>query len=209
MPRAVDRRRSRARRPSPAPSAPAGRRRRRSRGTGRHRRRGSGRGPRAVAHRDAVDRHAAAGERLELRRLDPARQAPAGEDVDDLRLALAQVALDRPGRPGMPGGRSKSGTGWPISCELDRRVPPARRGRRRRRRGRATNSAERHPEDQPALHAGASSAWPRRSRRRRPTSASRPPKATSAPPSQIRVTNGFHHRRSCQRPCSSSSPIAT
>ena len=36
---------------------------------------------------------------------------------------------------------------------------------------------------------------------RRPISDRKPPNATSAPPSQIRVTNGFHHSRSCQRPC--------
>ena len=37
----------------------------------------------------------------------------------------------------------------------------------------------------------------------RPISASTPPSAISTPPNQIKVTNGFHHRRSCQRPCSS------
>ena len=36
-----------------------------------------------------------------------------------------------------------------------------------------------------------------------------PPIATSTPPSQISVTNGFHHRRNCQRPCSSDFPSTT
>ena len=71
-----------------------------------------------VANRDADHGHAAAGERLELRRLDPAGQAPAGEDVDDLRLALAERRRRRgPGAPAMAGARVNSGSGWPISPE--------------------------------------------------------------------------------------------
>ena len=43
--------------------------------------------------------------------------------------------------------------------------------------------------------------------RTRPMSDKRPPKATKPPPSQMKVTNGFHHSRSCHRPCPSCSPI--
>ena len=82
-------------------------------------RRGSAaRSSRPVADRDAVDRHAAPRERLELRRLGPAGNAPAGEDVDEARLAAREGRRwTGPGGPASAGGSANSGTGWPISCD--------------------------------------------------------------------------------------------
>ena len=117
-------------------------------------------------------------------------------------------ALERPGPPCMPGGRSKSGTGWPISADWigrcfsqaqRRTTVPTRKTERRRA------AAQKH---RPS-HARASTGRARRSRRRRPIKASRPPSATIAPPSQIRVTNGFHQSLIWRRPFSSASPTLT
>src|SRR5204863_4512237 len=79
---------------------------------------------------------------------------------------------------------------------------------RRHHRQEGDEQAERHPQDQPP-HASASRNLARRSRSSRPSSDRKPPKATIAPPSQIKVTIGFHHSRSCQRPCESVSPSET
>ena len=40
-----------------------------------------------------------------------------------------------------------------------------------------------------------------------PSNATAPPSAISAPPAQISVTNGFHHKRSCHAPDGSGLPI--
>ena len=175
-------------------------------GTDRHRWRGSGRGPRAGRGR----RCRRSGRRAASSAISCGASARHG--THQLAKTLTRCGWPRRsdrrwrGRdgPATAGGRAKSGTRLAdhaaSGCSrLGRRVEAARRRCRRK----ISEHGQRQPEDQPALHAGASCrAARRRSRRSRPISASRPPSATSAPPSQIRVTNGFHHRRSCQRPCS-------
>ena len=105
---------------------------------------------------------------------------------------------------GSIGGSANAGSGLPTIAERTMRSA----GGNSPLATTASNSGERDERqpDQPALHAHASRSAARRSRRSRPTSDSAPPSAISTPPSQINVTNGFHHSRSCQRPCPSGWP---
>ena len=115
-------------------------------------------------------------------------------------LPVARSAEDRPRLPGSAGGRVNAGTGRPSAARgcLSRRAAS--------RHATAADEGSRRPaagrnEGRGSFDASAPDRCAR-SRTSRPISASKPPKATSAPPSQINVTNGFHHSRNCQRPAS-------
>ena len=170
-------------------------------GRGKRRRPRAGRGPRSRRSRTPS--------RLQLAaapwHFGDARHAPAGEDVEQARLAGREVARAerRLGRQ-RPAAARTPASACPSSLRCDRRV-----GRRRQ------------PPDQAATSTTAAARAARSGRRGScvalpapfgrapcagaaatdaPSSASAPPSAISAPPSQIRVTNGFHHSRSCQPP---------
>ena len=168
----------------------------------------AGESSRPVADRDAVDRHAA-----------PLRASSScGASAMQGTHQLAKMLTRR----GSPPAKVGAGQARPA-----RRAPAAARIRAPACRSAASGSlrsagasepdrdhdqeddehGQRHPEDQRAScqrllerrRAGARAAAGRSApagRRARP----------APPPSQIRVTNGFHHSRSCQRPCSSASP---
>ena len=156
---------------------------------------------RGVADRNAFDRHAQGLETHQLRRLRNTGDAPAREDVDQARLAGQRAAA---GLAGDDGGQGDVGQRLADHRRADGTVCGSEQAERHHGRDR-DERRERRPE-QPALHATPSRSALRRSRRQRPISDKAPPRATSAPPSQISVTNGFHHSLSCQRPCVSGWP---
>ena len=157
----------------------------------------------------AVDRDARLLQPQQLRRLGDARDAPAGEDVEQARLARRRSRRS-PG-PACP-ARAAAARSRAAACRPSPSAPCGRRACSSPQPTTANSAGEQRPAA--ARAASASCRTPRsavararrRSRRTRPSSDSAPPIATSAPPDQISVTNGFHHSRSCQRPCSSGWP---
>ena len=118
------------------------------------------------------------------------------------------VARSAEARPGLPGMRGRKREGRAPACRSAcERIFVV--GRAAQPPGHRADERDQHEQRQEAQQRGscerllAADAAAARSRTSRPTSASRPPSAISTPPSQINVTNGFHHSRSCQRPCSS------
>ena len=144
----------------------------------------------------------------QLRRLGDARHAPAGEDVDQARLPGREVGRGKPGLAGNAGGKREGRHGLPTSCDgspcragATGATPPPRRTPARTISGMKRAAAHAH---------SSASRWRRRTPRWRHAGRSARagrPSAISTPPSQIRVTNGFHHRRSCQRPSRPGWPI--
>ena len=148
---------------------------------------------RAARGRRAGHAHAAQPRRGPAVRLGPPLRAQQPRQPRAQRRAHA---VRRAGREPHQG----DGRPWPRA-RLRRRSRAPASARRAAARGRARPRAPRAAA-RSARRSSPSSAALRRftSTCTRPTIASTPPSAINKPPYQMKVTNGFHHTRNCQRP---------